>query len=153
MHKIKSLGTKIKNWSLLRKVFYGILILFLIFLGYKIFGPKDNSANITTDIVKIGNLKQTVLATGQVVSTTDLSLSFLGSGIVRTLRVKIGDNVKVGQILATLNQGNELATLTSARGAVAAAEARYKKILNGASSEEITLAKVALQNAILDMVG
>ena len=52
--------------------------------------PKDNSANITTDTAKIINLKQTVLATGQVTSNTDLNLSFSTSGIVRSLKVKVG---------------------------------------------------------------
>src|SRR5665811_434180 len=103
MHKIKSLRHRIMGWSLRKKIIYGVILLFVVFIGYKIFGPKDNSANITTDIVKRENLKQTILATGQVTSTTDLSLSFSGSGIAKSLRVKVGDNVKAGQILATLN--------------------------------------------------
>jgi RND family efflux transporter MFP subunit len=122
----------------------------VVFGAYKIWGPKDNSANITTDIAKIGNLKETILATGQVTSTTDLNLSFTSGGVVKSLKVKVGDKVKSGAILASLDQSNELAALTSARGAVAAAEARYKKILDGASSEEVSLARIALQNAELD---
>ncbi|MSU54471.1 MAG: biotin/lipoyl-binding protein [Candidatus Staskawiczbacteria bacterium] len=131
MQKIKNFWTRIKSWSLFKKILYGVLILVVIFGGYRIFGPKDNSANITTDFVKFGNLKETILATGQVTSTTDLSLSFNSSGIVRTLRAKIGDKIKTGAILATLDQGNELAALTSARGALAGAEARHKRILEG----------------------
>jgi len=127
-----------------------MLILVVIFAGYKILKPEDNSKNITSDFVKLGNLKQTILATGQVTSTTDLSLSFNSSGTVRTLKVKVGDKVKSGQILATLEQGNVLAALTSARGALAAAQARYKRILEGASGEEISLSEIALQNAKLD---
>src|SRR5665811_1316662 len=133
MHKIKSLRHRIMGWSLRKKIIYGVILLFVVFIGYKIFGPKDNSANITTDIVKRENLKQTILATGQVTSTTDLSLSFSSSGVVKTLRVKVGDKVKARQTLATLDQGNELAALTSARGAVASAEARYKRTLEGVS--------------------
>ena len=150
MHRIKNLKHRIMGWSLRKKIIYGVIVLLVIFVGYKIFGPKDNSANITTDIVRRENLRQTILATGQVTSTTDLSLSFSGSGIVKTLKVKVGDNVKAGQILATLDQGKELAALTSARGAVAAAEARYKRTIEGASNEEIALARIALQNAQLD---
>ncbi len=151
MHKVKGFLNRIKNWSLTKKIIYGLLLLFVLFIVYKIFAPKDNSANITSDTVKRINLKETVLATGQVTSNTDLNLSFSGSGVVRSIRVKVGDKVKAGQILATLDQGSVLGALTSARGAVAAAQARYKKILEGASSEEITLAKVALDNAKLDL--
>lgn len=147
MYKIKSFGGRIMAWSLKKKIIYGILIFLLVFIIYKIFGPKDNSANITSDTVKVMNLKRTVLATGQVTSTTDLNLSFSNSGVVKSLKVKVGDKVKSDQILATLDQGNELAALTSARGGLQAARARYQRVLDGASSEEIKLAEVALENA------
>ncbi len=150
MQKVKNVWEKIKMWSLTKKVIYGIILIVVILIGYMIFKSKNNSANITTDTVKITNLKQTVLATGQVTSNTDLNLSFFSSGIVRSLKIKVGDTVRPGQILATLDQGNELAALTQARGAVAAAEARYKAILDGASNEEIKLAQIALDNARSD---
>lgn len=150
MQKIKNFGIRIKNWSLRKKIFYGIIAIVVILVGIMILKPKDNSANITTDIAKIINLKQTVLATGQVTSNTDLNLSFYSSGMVRSLKVKVGDTVKTGEILATLDQGNELASLTSARGTVAAAQAKYQRILDGASSEEIKLAQIALENAKRD---
>lgn len=150
MQKIKNMFEKTKSWSLKKKIIYGIIVLILILIGFMVFKPKDNSANITTDTVKLMNLKQTVLATGQVTSNTDLNLSFFSSGIVRSLKVKVGDQVKEGQILATLDQGNELAALTQARGAVAAAEARYKRTLDGASNEEVKLSELALENAKRD---
>jgi multidrug efflux pump subunit AcrA (membrane-fusion protein) len=152
MQKVKNLWGKIKSWSLTKKIIYGIIIIALAFSGYMIFKPKDNSANITTDTAKIINLKQTILATGQVTSNTDLNLSFFSSGIVRSLKVKVGDEVKTGQVLATLDQANELASLTQARGSVAAAKAKYQRILDGASSEELQLARIALENAKLDPI-
>jgi len=150
MQKARNFWAKIKNWSLRKKIFYGIIVIVVVFIGVMILKPKDNSANITTDIAKIINLKQTVLATGQVTSNTDLNLSFFSSGIVRSLKVKVGDVVKEGQILATLDQGNELGSLTQAKGAVAAAQAKYQSILDGSSSEEVALAKVSLENAKQD---
>ncbi len=150
MQKVKNIWLKIKSWSLRKKILYGIVLVVLIFIGYSILKPKDNSANITTDTVKLMNLKQTVLATGQVTSNTDLNLSFSTTGVVRSLKVNVGDTVKTGQILATLDQGNELAALTQARGAVAAAQAKYQGILDGASNEEIKLSQLALDNAKRD---
>ena len=150
MQQIKKLIGNVKLWSLRKKIIYGIIFLVVVLILFFILKPKNNSANITTDIAKIINLKQTVLATGQVTSNTDLDLSFSSSGVVRSVKVKVGDKVSSGQILATLDQGDELGTLTQARGAVAAAQARYQSILDGASSEEIKLSQVALQNAKLD---
>jgi len=129
-----------------KKRFWIILGIVLIIFGYFIFKPKDVS-NIVTDKATYMDLKQTVLATGQVTSQTDLNLSFNSSGIVKSIKVKVGDNVKEGDVLATLDQGAQLANLTSARGALAAANARLTHTIEGASNEEITLAKIALANA------
>ncbi len=147
MQKIKDILLNIKSWSLRRKIFFGVLLFVVILILYKVLAPVDNSANTLTDIAKRIDLKETVLATGQVTSKTDLSLSFNATGVVKSMKVVVGDNVKQGQILATLDQGSQLASLTSARGAVAQAEAKYTKILEGSTDSEVALARVLLQNA------
>lgn len=139
---------KVKNLFLNRifkKKRYWITILVVLLVGIPILlNYGNNSKNITTDFAKYINLKETVLATGQVVSNTDINLSFNSSGVVKTVNVKVGDKVKTDQILATLDGASEYAALTSARGSLAAALARYKKIIEGASSEEVRLAEVLL---------
>lgn len=124
-------------------------VLLVIFILYKIFSPAPIDASIET--VTEQTLHSTVLASGQVTSQTDLSLSFTGNGIVKSVRAVVGDNVLKGQILANLDQGSALATYTSAQGGLKAAQARYQKLVEGASSEEITLARVALTSAQADL--
>jgi HlyD family secretion protein len=129
-----------------------ILIPLIIIIGvglFFVFKPSNNSKNTVTEIAKFMDLKQTVLATGQVVSSTDLNLSFNTSGVVKSIKVKVGDKVKEGQVLATLDQASVLANLTSAKGALAAANARYKRTLEGASNEEVTLSKIILEQTKL----
>lgn len=121
-----------------------IIILVLLVVSYLIFKPSSSVKNTITDMVIFSDLKETILATGQVVSNTDLNLSFNISGVVESVKVKIGDQVKKGQILATLDQASALATLTQARGALAAANARYKRVLEGATNEEIRLSQITL---------
>lgn len=132
-----------------RKRTWIILILVLLVGSYFIFKTPASVANTVTDIVENSDLKQTVLATGQVVSSTDLNLSFNNSGVVKSIKVKVGDKVKAGQVLATLNGGSELAALTSARGALASAQARLKKTLEGSSIEEISLSQITLEQTKL----
>lgn len=132
-----------------RKRAWGIVILSLVFVSYLIFKTPSSALNTVTDIAKLSDLKETVLATGQVVSNTDLNLSFNATGVVKSLKVKVGDKVKAGQVLATLDGGSEFAALTSARGALASAEARLKKTIEGASSEEIALAEITLNQTKL----
>lgn len=131
-----------------KRIIWTIIILLIGgLISYNIVRPKDNSENILTDTVKKQDLKQTVLATGQVVSSTDLSLSFKVSGVVAKINVKEGEIVKSGQVLGYLEQKDQIAVLTQARGALAQAQANYKKVLEGASSEEIVVAQKAVDAA------
>lgn len=141
MKKVKDL---FKNKILKKKRIWIPLAIVLVIALLFLLKPNNNAKNTVTDIVKFTDLKQTILATGQVVSSTDLSLSFNGGGVVKSIKVKVGDKVKAGQILATLDQSSVLANLTSARGALAASNARYNRILEGATSEEISLSQIVL---------
>lgn len=115
-------------------------------VAYAIFRPKVDTT-IQTETVKQQNLKQTVLATGQVSSSTDLNLSFKGSGVVARVNAKVGQTVKVGDILANLDQKDQLASLTQARGSYAQAQANYNKVIAGATGPEVDIAKTGVVTA------
>ena len=108
-------------------------VLFWVFSG----GAKTN-ATITT--VTTTDLKQTVLATGQVTSQTDLNLSFPVSGVVATLPVSVGDRVYKGQVLATLSNPSQYAALSYAN-------AGYQKVIAGNSNEQVAVAQASLDSA------
>lgn len=146
---MKEKGKLFFQKNIKRKRTWAILILVVITVLYFIFKTPSSVLNTVTDIAKVSDLKETVLATGQVVSNTDLNLSFNTSGIVKSIKVKVGDKVKAGQVLATLDQGSELASLTSARGALAAAQARLKRTLEGGTFEEIRLSEITLEQTKL----
>jgi multidrug efflux pump subunit AcrA (membrane-fusion protein) len=102
------MNSKIKIPKFLKKkknIWIIAILIIIIIAGYFIFGRKNNSASIQTDFAKKQNLQETVLSTGQVVSGTDLILSFQGSGVVRRVSVKEGDKVYRGQVLASLDSG------------------------------------------------
>jgi HlyD family secretion protein len=122
----------------------GVLVVGAI--AFAILRPKVDSS-IQTETVKQQNLKQTVLATGQVSSSTDLSLSFKGSGVVSRINTQVGQQVKAGDILANLDQKDQLASLTQARGSYAQASANYNKVIAGASGPEVDIAKSAVNAA------
>ena len=146
------MNDKIKTFfhtNIRRKRTWGLIIIAILIATYFITKTPSSAINTVTDIAKISDLKQTVLATGQVVSNTDLNLSFNSSGAVNSLKVKVGDKVKAGQVLATLDSGSEQAAVTSARGALASAQARLKRTIEGASNEEIRLAEVTFEQTKL----
>jgi len=145
MASVKTLKTNTLSWWKSRStgVKIGIVALAaVIFFGLLSMGGDDSENTIET--VKRVDVVRTVNASGTVVSSTDLALSFESSKVVDSVKVKVGDEVKKGQILATMKSGTERASYTSARGAYLAAQARYKKVLEGNSNEEIALAQVNL---------
>lgn len=142
IHNIKDFLLKKKVWVL--------VVIVAIFIGYFMFGrgPKVNISILNSTF---GTLRETVRATGQVTSLTDLNLSFSKQGLVKNVNAYVGKKVKKGEILASLSAGSEYAKVIEARGSLASTKAKLKKILEGATNEEITLAQVALDNAKRDL--
>jgi len=145
----------IRGFFTKKKIIWTAIILIVIgFIGYRIFASKSTAGNIQTAVATKQDLQQTVLSTGQVVSSTDLNLSFQSSGIVTQVLVKEGAVVKAGQTLATLNQAQAAAALTTAEGSLAQAKANYEKVVQGSTDTQIAVtqqavntAQVALNNA------
>jgi HlyD family secretion protein len=131
-----------------RRVVWGVVGLVVLLIIVQYFRAK-NAPNTSIEVgtVQKQDLQQTVLATGQVTSGVDLSLSFLGSGVVKQILVKEGDIVKEGQLLATLDQSSARASLLSAQGALAQAQANYDKVLQGAKSEQVTVSQRQVDSA------
>lgn len=132
-----------KRFITKKYILIAVGVLVLGGIAYGVLKPKADSS-VQTETVKLQNLKQTVLATGQVSSSTDLNLSFKGAGIVGDVKVKVGDQVTTGDILANLDQKDQLASLTQARGSYASAQANYNKVIAGASSPEVEIARTGV---------
>lgn len=142
---------KKKFWTKKKIIWTALIIAAVGFISWRIKNSGNPAGKIQTDTVKKQNLKLTVLATGQVVSSTDLGLSFKSGGIVSRVNVKEGSKVSAGTILASLSQSDQVASLTQAQGALAQARANYQKVLAGASSEDVAVTQVALDNAKLSL--
>ncbi len=124
----------------------GPIILFIIVM--RMLRP-DPNIEITSVVQK--DLQKTVLASGTIVSKTDLSLAFDTAGTIRRIQVAVGDKVKEGAVLAELENGAQRAAVTQARGSLLAAQARYRKVLDGASNEEIAVAQADVNAAQINL--
>ncbi len=144
---IQKMGAWWKSRSRRGKIILIVVVAIILILILK--GGKASTSVV--EVVKNQTITRTVVASGKVVSSTDLSLGFEVSDVVRSINVSVGDRVRRGGIIATLNSGEERAAVTSAKGALLAADARYKKVLEGSSNEEIALAQVNLDNAKSDL--
>lgn len=81
------------------------VLLAIAILGSAIFILKPNSApEIPTEIVKTGEIKQTVSSTGAVAAKKSVNLVFQIPGLVSYVGVKKGDYVKQYQTIAVIDQ-------------------------------------------------
>lgn len=125
---------EIKTFFSQKKVIWISVILLGVLGGWFIFGNKDSASNIQTDLVKRQDIEKTVLATGQVVSSTDLNLSFAASGVVKKILVKEGDVIRAGQLLAELEMNDLLAQLRSAEASLVLAKQQALSSKNNLSN-------------------
>lgn len=136
------------------------VLLMAVISSFAFFGGETQ---ITYDSVKAikGELIQEVSVTGRVEPAESVNLSFEISGKVAEIYAKVGDRVKAGQKLITLNSSDLLAQLRQAQAGAASAqammqqyeaavknqEARLEELKKGARPEEIQITETAVTNA------
>lgn len=133
----------------MKKRYYWIIavVAAVLIVSFRIYKSKHQTAYTVAYTVAQQDVKQTVLATGTVTSQSNLDLSFKNNGTLAKLNVDVGNQVRQGQILAMLDQKEAAAAITQAKAQLLAAQASYNKLLNGASSADIDVAKTAVETA------
>ena len=99
-----------------KKKTYVILVLIILIIG-GIYYWKSKPAKITytTEKAEMGTLAKTVSATGEVAAENQADLSFKVSGQVKNIYVEVGDEIKKGTKIATIDQGTFQSDLSAAR--------------------------------------
>lgn len=150
--KFSPFWQKIKAfWVGMSKRRRGFIIAVLAIIVIIVVKSGAPNANAVIETAQIKDLTRTVRASATVVSATDVSLGFDASGTIQSMYVVVGNKVKKGDILARLESGDARASVTSARASLLLAQARYKKVLDGSSNEEIAVAKAMLATAQTDL--
>lgn len=134
---------KLSNSRLLKPRF--IIIAGVVFIAlcvlYFVFLKKDASANLITQQIKRANIAQSIEAVGEVYAKDQVDVGAQVSGQITKLYVKIGDRVKMGDLIAQIDkdkQQNELdiikaqfdsakANLESKEVSLEIAQSQYKR--------------------------
>jgi HlyD family secretion protein len=94
-----------------------------------------------------GAVAATVVATGSVVPSRQSKLTLAASGRLKELPVKLGDEVKSGQVLARLETAALDLKLAQAKSSLRTAELKLAQLRTGVRPEEIAAAEAAVQSA------
>jgi macrolide-specific efflux system membrane fusion protein len=96
-------------------------------------GKSSGTPRVRTAAVARGTVLASVSASGTLVSPSDTGVSFGASGKVTAVNVKVGDQVKAGQVLARMDTAQADEDLAAAQSGVDVAQANLDKAEKGTS--------------------
>ena len=115
-----------------------LCVLVLIFSGWYFSRPKQDTNQYLTADVSVGDIEDTVLATGTLQAQQLVSVGAQVSGQVKKMYVKLGDQVKQGQLIAQIDSVRQENDLKNQEAAIDNLEAQ--KQVRIASLKEAELA-------------
>lgn len=126
-----------------------LIIIIAVLSGTGIYYGFFRKEKVTFSLAEVvrGDIVQEVSETGKVVKGEETTLSFKTSGRIEKIYVKVGNEVKSGDILAELDTENLEIQVQEAKAAVLVAQAKLNKLLAGSGAEEIRIAETGLNNA------
>jgi multidrug efflux pump subunit AcrA (membrane-fusion protein) len=127
------------------KIISSIAIILLVLIGYSLL--RSNSANAaptyTLSAVRMGNLKQTVSGTGQVSASNQTDILSQVSGTILSINAKVGQSVRKGDLIATIDPTNARISLENARLSL-------EKLVQPAKVTELSNATTSLAKSYSD---
>ncbi len=131
-----------------RKSTYIILAIVLAgvgFIAYRHANPAQTAYE--TALVKKQDLAQTVEVTGELKPADRIELAFKTAGTIDAIKVKTGDIVKAGQVLAELKDADLQYALKNAQATLAIASANLRQKQAGATSQDIRVSETQVEQA------
>ncbi len=129
-----------------KRVLLIILFIGIVFTAYTIYGKyQEANPNTLYNIVQaqVRDISKSISVNGEIKSDSEIELGSEASGQLAALYVKIGQEVKNGDIVARIENSTQRAQVTQALGALRAAEAQLasseaqlQKVINGATLED-----------------
>lgn len=147
MQRIQNFFARIGGWWKRQRLTIKIVIIIALVIALFVALGGGGKESLSIETAKRQDLARSITATGTVVSTTDLSLSFQETNLVRSINVAVGDKVYKGQVLATLANASEAAAVAQASAKLLSAQAAERKAAQGSGDEEIRSAEIKVANA------
>jgi multidrug efflux pump subunit AcrA (membrane-fusion protein) len=131
------------------KYFIGAFVIAVIVICF-VFCKGDSSLGFEFAKVKTGDVVQKISVTGRILAMNNADLAFGKSGIVAIVNVKVGDHVKKGEVIASLDSSSDRANLASAQAKLDDMTRSLRPEESQVEQSKVDLAKVVLDNAKRD---
>ncbi len=125
-------------------------LLVIASLGFWYFNGNEDEIQETVTVKK-GNVVQEVSVTGKVKPVQEVDLSFEKSGKVARINAEVGDNVKAGSVLMSLENGDLSASLNQAKAQLKIDDAKLAELSKGSRQEDIDIKQAELDKARQDL--
>jgi HlyD family secretion protein len=109
--------------------------------------PAATAQQLQTATVTRGSLQATVSASGTIAAHAQVAVPFQNSGQIKTINVKVGDKVKAGQVLASLDTADLEVAVASAQAGLDSAQAKLASAKKTPLPSEIQAAEAAVTSA------
>jgi len=144
-----------------KKLIFFILFLVVLIVGGYAYYNRPKASPYEYEIAKKTDIKQIVSVTGKVKAAKSVDLAFETGGKIEKIYVDVGDKVKTGDKIMSLNSDDLKAQLRQAQASVSSAQATLKQLeasvrsqqarldelKAGIRPEEIQVAQTAVNNA------
>lgn len=144
MHRVKHITKNI--WAFIKRKKWWVIIIGAILLVILLLSGGNGEVPVTVAVQR-GEIISEVSVTGQVKPSQSIDLAFEKGGRIGIVPVEVGDEVRQGDRLVSLENGDLVAQLAQAQGALAVQQANLNDMLNGARPEEIAAKKTELDQA------
>jgi multidrug efflux pump subunit AcrA (membrane-fusion protein) len=120
---------KTKTFIFAHKIISGIIVVVILYGGYKIFGPKTavGQTLYTLGTVQQGTIISSVSESGQVAATDQVSVQAQASGLITWVGVKPGQTVHAGQALASIDSTNAKQAISDAEASLNQAKLQFQQ--------------------------
>jgi len=129
---------KAENIFMRRPYVYSILVLIILAgIGFTTLG--DSSDTVTTQTISRTTFKREVVVSGKVVAAQSADLGFEQGGRLATINSTIGNVVKKGTVIASLENGDARAELLQKQAALEREESKLASLTQGTRPEQLTI--------------
>ncbi|MGI2001087.1 efflux RND transporter periplasmic adaptor subunit [Shewanella frigidimarina] len=95
-------------------------------VGYKYTQAQQEQPIFTTDVVKRGNIEKVVLTNGVLYPSKLVNVGAQVSGLIETMAVNVGQNIKQGDLIAQIDNLTQQNALKEAQASLQSIDAQYR---------------------------